>query len=210
MPDKHNERLSLLPPPCSWSDLFGSQTRPNPFSKTFNRCRCPRHPVDKFSFTQVVFGHQTGLRTTLPPQPGWAAFAPPRPPPPAVARTHCPVLPRTGQGPEDGLGGAVPTCEAATRATSSSRPFPGEVWRPGAPQVGPPTASRPQGPESPSDPAPSRTLPCLGPRESARVPPRFTQLPALPASSQMLRNRARTLGGLPGQRPEGPRRGLAG
>ena len=77
MLDKHNEGLPLPPPPCSWSDLFGSQTQPNPFSKTFNGCRCPRHPVDKFSFTQVVFGHQTGLRTTLPPQPGWAAFVPP-------------------------------------------------------------------------------------------------------------------------------------
>lgn len=108
MPDKHNERLSLLPPPCSWSDLFGSQTRPNPFSKTFNRCRCPRHPVDKFSFTQVVFGHQTGLRTTLPPQPGWAAFAPPTPPPPPLPEPTVPFFPARAKGPRTALEGRFP------------------------------------------------------------------------------------------------------
>lgn len=54
------------------------------------------------------------------------------------------------------------------------------------------------------DPGPPRTS------RASRMPPRLAGLLALPASPQLLRNRARTLGGLPGPRPEGPRGALAG
>ncbi|CAI9165687.1 unnamed protein product [Rangifer tarandus platyrhynchus] len=101
--------------------------------------------------------------------------------------------------------------EAATRAVSSPRLFPSEDWRLAAPQVGPPTASRLQGPQSPSgSPAAlgtrqSRIPSSVGPRQSAQGPPPLSRHPALPASPQLLRNRSRTSGGLPGRRPEGPR-----
>lgn len=157
MPDKHNERLSLLPPPCSWSDLFGSQTRPNPFSKTFNRCRCPRHPVDKFSFTQVVFGHQTGLRTTLPPQPGWAAFAPPRPPPPPLPEPTVPFFPARAKGPRTALEGRFPHARpppARLRLLGRSRARSGDQERRRSVRRRPAALRAPSPPRIPPRPGP--------------------------------------------------------
>lgn len=161
MPGKHNERLPFHLHPATGATCSKAKRSQNPFSKTFSGCPRPRNPVDKLAFTRVVFGHRSGPGTTSPSRPGWATLARARLPEPTVR-----VF-------KDGLGGAVPTCEAATGAASSSRRFPGE---------GRPLAPRPSrippgpGPRPASDLASQSDA--TAPRwssSSARVPAAATQ-----------------------------------